>query len=73
MLTKGQIVRALVVEQSIAAANPCGCYTCDRSPAPRSRMYVCATCGNKRCPRATDHRNECHGSNAPGQEGSVYE
>ncbi len=33
-------------------------------------FIVCVTCGNKRCPKATDHRNECTGSNAPGQEGS---
>lgn len=35
-------------------------------------MIVCTTCGNKRCPHATDHRLECGGSNAPGQPGSVY-
>lgn len=33
---------------------------------------TCPTCGNKRCPRATDHRNECSGSNEPGQVGSWY-
>lgn len=36
------------------------------------RMVLCATCGNKRCPKATDHRNECTGSNEPGQPGSCY-
>lgn len=35
-------------------------------------MILCPTCGNKRCPKASDHRNECSGSNAPGQKGSVY-
>ena len=35
-------------------------------------MVVCATCGNKRCPHANDHRNECTGSNEPGQPGSAY-
>ena len=38
-----------------------------------SRMFLCATCGNKRCPHATDHRLECSGSNEPGQKGSNYE
>lgn len=37
-----------------------------------NHMYLCADCGNKRCPRATFHGNECSGSNAPGQVGSVY-
>lgn len=36
------------------------------------RFVVCAICGNKRCPHATDHRLECTGSNEPGQAGSVY-
>jgi len=35
-------------------------------------MILCATCGNKRCPHANDHRNACTGSNEPGQEGSAY-
>lgn len=35
-------------------------------------MIVCSTCGNKRCPRAADHRNACTNSNAPGQAGSEY-
>jgi len=36
-------------------------------------MVVCATCGNKRCPHATDCALACSGSNEPGQKGSVYE
>ena len=39
---------------------------------PGIGMIVCPKCGNKRCPRATDHRYECTGSNDPGQEGSIY-
>jgi hypothetical protein len=35
-------------------------------------MIVCSECGNKRCPHATDHRQECTKSNAPGQLGSSY-
>jgi hypothetical protein len=37
------------------------------------RMFLCAKCGNKRCPHAKDHRNECTNSNEPGQKGSLYE
>ncbi|MFO4449460.1 DUF551 domain-containing protein [Klebsiella quasipneumoniae subsp. quasipneumoniae] len=36
------------------------------------RFVVCPDCGNKRCPRANNHRNACTGSNEPGQEGSAY-
>ena len=35
-------------------------------------MYLCPDCGNKRCPRATHHDNDCTGSNDYGQEGSRY-
>ena len=45
-------------------------------PFPENLMYpmiVCETCGNKRCPRAAGHDNECSGSNEPGQVGSSYE
>jgi hypothetical protein len=37
------------------------------------RFIVCAACGNKRCPQATDHRLVCTGSNAPNQPGSSYQ
>ena len=37
-----------------------------------ARMFLCPRCGNKRCPRATDHREPCSGSNDPGQLGSRY-
>ena len=35
-------------------------------------MILCPVCGNKRCPKASDHELECTGSNERGQEGSVY-
>ena len=38
-------------------------------PLNLTRMILCPDCGNKRCPRAQDHRNECTGSNEPGQIG----
>jgi hypothetical protein len=41
-------------------------------PASSSRMIVCLTCGNKRCPHATDHRLKCTNSNDAGQAGSAY-
>ena len=59
----------------------CWCYNCldnlldtiTMLPVTASRFIVCPTCGNKRCPRATDHRLECSNSNEPGQPGSRYE
>ena len=35
-------------------------------------MRLCPVCGNKRCPKATNHTNECSGSNDAGQIGSIY-
>lgn len=35
-------------------------------------FIVCPVCGNKRCPKASDHNNACTGSNEPGQAGSLY-
>lgn len=54
----------------------CGCETC--TPQGNGldvpmRMIVCATCGCKRCPHATNHANACTGSNEPGQKGSSWE
>ena len=54
----------------------CGCHRCvdsiDRATRGPAWMIVCPTCGNKRCPRASDHDLACTGSNEPGQPGSVY-
>jgi hypothetical protein len=41
-------------------------------PIAGTRMVLCATCGNKRCPHAADHRHACTDSNEPGQPGSNY-
>ena len=37
-----------------------------------SRMFLCSTCGNKRCPHATDHSLACTNSNEAGQSESSY-
>ncbi|EMF8382364.1 hypothetical protein V6117_18630 [Klebsiella pneumoniae] len=50
----------------------CWCRTCRPVAINDMRFVVCPECGNKRCPRANDHRNACTGSNEPGQEGSAY-
>ena len=52
---------------------PCGCRKCSGPQKPTEvRFIVCPTCGNKRCPHASDHDYPCTGSNEPGQEGSVF-
>lgn len=38
-----------------------------------SRFIVCETCGNKRCPHATNHIYACTNSNESGQLGSDYQ
>jgi hypothetical protein len=53
----------------------CHCEACDpiKLNGSNMRMIVCAKCGNKRCPHATDHRNACTNNNDPGQKGSSWE
>jgi DNA-directed RNA polymerase subunit RPC12/RpoP len=55
------------------------CVRCWREARERSEarwesriMQLCPSCGNKRCPKASDHRLGCTGSNEPGQQGSIY-
>ena len=62
---------------SIAKPN-CYCYNCNKDytesnsqiPYVSTHMIVCPTCGNKRCPHATDHNNSCTNSNETNQLGS---
>ncbi|EPJ5609545.1 DUF550 domain-containing protein [Klebsiella pneumoniae] len=57
----------------VSEQNPdCWCLTCRPVTLNDMRFVVCPDCGNKRCPRANDHRNACTGSNEPGQEGGAY-
>ncbi|BBE76233.1 hypothetical protein [Phytobacter sp. MRY16-398] len=60
---------------TLAAKNgdsKCWCRICRPVTLTDTRFVVCPDCGNKRCPKANDHRNACSGSNEPGQEGSAY-
>lgn len=58
----------------------CQCLRCLRERDERiggqaieyCRMVLCETCGCKRCPHATDHRQACTNDNSPGQHGSWY-
>lgn len=59
----------------------CSCHRCIKEkkltqngiPLGASRMILCPECGNKRCPKASDHTLECTNSNEPGQPGSIYQ
>ncbi len=72
-----------VADAELLGGPLCRCLRCLRErdardpdtdcPTTWSQMVVCRVCGNKRCPHATDHRNACTRSNAPGQVGSVYQ
>lgn len=50
----------------------CWCIACRPQTLEDMRFVVCPDCGNKRCPRANDHRHACTNSNEPGQPGSAY-
>lgn len=54
-------------EQAVYACNCERCRT-DKGVTAK-RMYVCPTCGNKRCPAIQDHRFKCTGSNELDQVG----
>ncbi len=64
----------------VIAKPDCYCYNCNKDytepghvlPYVNTRMILCPTCGNKRCPHATDHDLACTNSNDPGQPGSRY-
>ena len=57
----------------LTAAMKCYCYNCADAYKRMTTFIVCPTCGNKRCPHATDHNLQCTNSNEPGQKGSRYE
>ncbi len=50
------------------------CHSCFKASGGvmLDRMILCPECGNKRCPKASDHSFSCAGSNEPGQIGSIY-
>lgn len=63
--------------------NKCECHRCIKEldlkddymgilPLNATKMILCPVCGNKRCPKASDHRLECTNSNEKGQNGSIY-
>jgi len=59
------------IEKHNYCCHKCFIESVDGWPFP-SKMILCPTCDNKRCPKATDHNLVCTGSNEPGQPGSRY-
>jgi len=59
--------------QEIEQEQECWCTTCRPISMADMRFVVCPDCGNKRCPKANDHRNDCTNSNEVGQKGSSWE
>ena len=55
-------------------SGPICCIRCDEEQQPDKlrRFVTCKECGNKRCPKASDHRLKCTASNEPNQPGSYY-
>lgn len=63
----------------------CECHRCIREkgltveflgrhvPISVTKMILCPNCGNKRCPKASDHNLQCTDSNDSGQPGSIYQ
>lgn len=69
------------LDSALPDQDHCGCFTCVKErgaesiegmPETSTRMIVCDQCGNKRCPRATNHIYACTFSNEPGQPGSRF-
>ena len=48
-------------ESAMRRATPCYCKACNDGLIT---MFLCPTCGDKRCPHAEDHRKPCTGTNA---------
>ena len=52
----------------------CHCHKCQEDLAYKDRwsgFVACPVCGNKRCPKASNHELTCTNSNASGQPGSI--
>jgi hypothetical protein len=78
-MLENQTPHAAQPEQSPAG---CECHRCIKEydlrmpgrlyPLNATKMILCPSCRNKRCPKASDHRLDCTDSNESGQPGSVY-
>lgn len=71
LVDEAQLIVAGKVEAPPALNSACRCQSCNPQMVGQM-MFLCANCGNKRCPHANDHRNACTQSNEPRQQGSAY-
>ncbi|WP_288075054.1 hypothetical protein [Pseudomonas sp.] len=72
VMVVSEVIKAWAAMLAASPKPECWCHTCRPVTSDDMRMVLCPDCGNKRCPRANDHRNACTCSNEPGQEGSAY-
>lgn len=69
----GDYINLLDASEKAIREGACSCYRCiDERGHVRVRMGSCS-CGNKRCPKSSDHRHACTNSNEKGQPGSIYQ
>jgi hypothetical protein len=69
---KEKLLQTIIERQSNLK---CWCQECCKKETGEynaTRVVVCPDCGNKRCPKSSNHKLECTNSNKPGQEGSIY-
>jgi hypothetical protein len=69
-----EAMRAMRMKRLQEPVNHYCCHACFTASGSilLDRMILCPQCGNKRCPKASNHRLDCTSSNDPGQPGSVY-
>lgn len=72
ILAANTIAALLHPSSANRSASQCWCHKCSTAPIVEQRMILCPDCGNKRCPKASDHTLACTNSNESGQPGSVY-
>jgi hypothetical protein len=63
--------------KTIASKLSSGCGNCHKcmnlnGPWLPTKMLLCPFCGNKRCPKASNHELSCTESNEPGQPDSIH-
>lgn len=75
---RSMLEQPVVSKMEMTGKFMCWCHKCNENrtvngiPYSATRMILCPDCGNKRCPKATDHRLQCTSSNSVGQAGSIY-
>jgi len=59
------------LEGILQSMDSCWCEECSPVTMEDCHFVVCPFCGNKRCPKASNHRYKCTNSNETGQIGEL--